>query len=134
MDQQEKLINFFDLDSEQLQLIKTNNMTREDTFRLLEKMEERLQEKIVDYAKNLVKNEEEIIAALKKTHPDLTFTELQLCCFIVRGKTVAEICDIRNVSASTVTSVRSRLRTKLGLKKKESLQGYLKTVVHADLH
>jgi len=131
---EEKFINFFDLDSEQLELLKTNNISREDTLRLLGKMEERIQERILDCAKDLVQSEEEIIAALKKMHPDLTFTELQLCCYIVRGKTVAEICDIRNVSASTVTSVRSRLRTKLGLRKKESLQGYLKTVVHADLH
>ena len=50
---------------------------------------------------------------------------------IVKDKTVSEICEIRHVSPSTVTSIRSRLRKKAGLRPEESLKSHLKSVVNA---
>ena len=60
--------------------------------------------------------------------------ELHICVLIVMGKTVSDICYIRNVSQSTVTSVRCQLRKKFGLRKDEILQYHLRSVVYNAAH
>lgn len=127
--QQEEILSYFELEPEQWQILKNTKMSSEDTHELLENMGKQMREKIINEAKVLVYNDEAIIEAITRVHDDLTASELEICCHIVNGKTVNEICNIRNVSPSTVTSVRSRLRTKMGLAKKDNLKRYLRSLV-----
>jgi DNA-binding CsgD family transcriptional regulator len=104
-------------------------MSKDEVQSLLNNLGKRMRDKIIDQAKILVKNEEEIIEILNTSYPKLTATEIELCCYIVVGKTVSEICDLRHVSPSTITSLRSRLRKKFGLKKDECLKTFLQTTI-----
>lgn len=74
-------------------------------------------EKNCDYAEDI-----------RRLHPTITATELQVCCYIVQGKTSEEIAQLMGVGISTITSGRCRLRSKLGLKKNRSLKVYLDSV------
>lgn len=71
----------------------------------------------------------EVTRIMKTLYPALTRSELNICWLVVTGKSVSEICHIRHVSSSTVTSTRSRLRQKLGLEKNEILQDFLTAII-----
>lgn len=132
-EEQERLLRFFELEPDEWYRIRDNKMSTEDIRDFLQKMGERMYSRVVDQAKELVLKDERIIDSLKKAHCNMTPAELEICCLIIRGKTISQICEIRHVSPSTVTSIRSRLRTKLKLKKEDNLQRYLRELVCADL-
>lgn len=64
---------------------------------------------------------------------ELNERELQLCQLIAEGLTNEELCEKMGISVSSLRVTRSRLRSKLGLERKESLdkylEGYLKEAV-----
>ena len=65
---------------------------------------------------------------IRKLHPTITATELQICCYIIEGKSSEEISQLMGVGVSTITSNRCRIRTKLGISKERSLKVYLDSV------
>lgn len=129
--QREELLRLLDMEPEQLQLVESGSMSKKSAAKILDKMDSRMRNLLVDRVKNVINSEERVVAALKSKYPTLTASELEICRFVVEGKSVSEICEIRHVSTSTVTSIRSRLRKKLGLAHGESLQSYLQSIVNA---
>ncbi|NDV94834.1 LuxR family transcriptional regulator [Dysgonomonas sp. 521] len=130
--EQEQLRQFFELEPEQWRLIKNSKITPEKTEELLHNLGKRMRDTIIDQAKNLIYTNEEMIDILRKRNTDMTSSEMEICCYIIQGKTVREICEIRHISPSTVTSTRSRIRAKLGLEKNENLQQYLRTLYYTE--
>ena len=90
-----------------------------------------LSRRLVSQVKHVIHSEEMVREAIRKRHPELTDAEAEVALLIVKDKTVSEIYEIRHVSPSTVTSIRSRLRKKAGLRPEESLKSHLKSVVNA---
>lgn len=128
--EQEQVTQLFMLDTKQWDMVKDYNLGNDEIGQLLHQMGNRMKEKVINQAKVLVYQDEEISEALKEKYPCLTNTELKVCCHIMRGQTVGDICKIRNVSPSTVTSIRCRIRKKINLEKNDNLQSFLQALVH----
>lgn len=62
---------------------------------------------------------------LYERHPDLTANEKRLCTFIHLNMTSKEISSITQQSVKSIEIARSRLRSKLGLKREDNLCNYL---------
>ncbi len=65
---------------------------------------------------------------IRKKHPNITSSELQICCYIVEGKLSKEIATLMGVCTSTITAHRCHLRSKLGVRKGRSLKVYLDSI------
>lgn len=128
-----KLLNYIGLDKQQLDILRNGNPTNNDISKLISRMDEGVQEIIMQNAKAVVHDDQIIMDSLRHKHPNITAGELELCCMIVKGHTVSDISRIRGVGASTVTSTRSRLRQKISLPAKESLKSYLEAVVNNNI-
>lgn len=67
----------------------------------------------------------EYLETLLSNHPDLTKSEVRLCCFIKMGLSTKEIANLLNILPKTVEMSRYRLRKKLGLERADNLSQYL---------
>lgn len=63
---------------------------------------------------------------LKETYPDLTEGQIRLASLIASGADMATVCRILNVEQSSVHKSRYRLRGKLHLERKDSLEDFLR--------
>lgn len=59
---------------------------------------------------------------LAKRYPDFTPTEIEVCKYIIEGNTQKDIARITGKSESNVSTVRGRIRKKLGLKPDDDLR------------
>lgn len=91
-------------------------MSRKDDMTFVKQMKEKI-ELNCDYAGDI-----------RRKHPKITATELQICCYIVEGKSSKEIAKLMGVGTSTITANRSRLRTKLGIAHGRNLKVYLDSI------
>ncbi|GAB5526538.1 MAG: hypothetical protein Roseis2KO_44100 [Roseivirga sp.] len=62
---------------------------------------------------------------LKARHPELTIYETRLCALIKLNLSSAEMAGMLNITISSLTSARYRLRKKLGLSGKDDLNQYI---------
>ncbi len=58
---------------------------------------------------------------LVKQYDNLTYSEIRLCMFIRMGYPSNKLIKILNISTSTYTNLRSGIRKKMGLTRKQSL-------------
>ena len=58
---------------------------------------------------------------LVKQYDNLTYSEIRLCMFIRMGYPTNKLLKILNISKSTYTNLRSEIRKKMGLTRKQSL-------------
>ena len=58
---------------------------------------------------------------LVKQYDNLTYSEIRLCMFIRMGYPTNKLLKILNISKSTYTNLRSGIRKKMGLTRKQSL-------------
>lgn len=65
---------------------------------------------------------------LSERHPDLTRTELRLCCYLKMALPSKEIAPLLGVSARSVEMTRYRLRKKLCLAPEDSLADYIQNL------
>ena len=98
--------------------------------KVLELVNERLEKRITHQAKELLKEEQDYSPLILKHCPTLTSRELKVATFIAKGATSSEIGSILNISISTVTTIRSRIRNKCELDKNASLQSYLSRLIN----
>ncbi len=102
------------IEAERFKLIGAHG-TRE-AAKLMDELDAKVRDTLVSQVKHVIHSEEMVREAIRKRHPELTDAEAEVALLIVKDKTVSEICEIRHVSPSTVTSIRSRLRKKAGLR------------------
>lgn len=100
--------------------------------KVLELVNERLEKRITYQAKELLKEEQDYSSLILQHCPTLTNRELKVATFIAKGVTSAEIGSTLNISISTVTTIRSRIRNKCDLDKNASLQSYLCRLVNGE--
>jgi len=79
-----------------------------------------------DFYTLFMKNNVGFSQALTQKAPDLTPRELQLCILIAAGKSNDEVCGILEVSPQSLRVFRSRIRAKMNLERKQSLDVVLK--------
>jgi len=66
-----------------------------------------------------------IVNVLKKTHPNLSDTEIRYCIFTKLNLSTKETASILGVSPNTVKTSRSRIKKKMNVSEKLSLKFYL---------
>ncbi|MDE7381332.1 MAG: LuxR C-terminal-related transcriptional regulator [Muribaculaceae bacterium] len=65
---------------------------------------------------------------LNELHPDLTKTELRICCYIKMGLSSKEIAPLFNVTPRSVEMGRYRMRKKMNLSRDINLTSYLQSL------
>lgn len=65
---------------------------------------------------------------LMKLHPDLSKTELRICCYLKMGLSSKDIAPLFNISPRSVEMSRYRLRKKMGLERETNLTAYLQAL------
>lgn len=65
---------------------------------------------------------------IQEALPELTENEIKLCAFLVMDLKTREIANIVNISESSVSKRRNRLRKKLQLEKRENIAMFLKKI------
>ncbi|MEG1621837.1 MAG: hypothetical protein RR330_00540 [Alistipes sp.] len=58
--------------------------------------------------------------------PELAHSEIEICTLILKGMKLMEVCRELNKTETNISSQRSHIRTKLGLKKDEDLYQFLR--------
>ena len=69
-----------------------------------------------------LKEEKSRLEIIKKVYPELSPSELSICRLILQDKTVSQIGEELHRSSGNITSQRSNIRAKLGLKKEDNLK------------
>ncbi|WP_075341537.1 helix-turn-helix domain-containing protein [Tenacibaculum agarivorans] len=82
-------------------------------------------EKLMLIKQNIERANFEFIKKLRKLHPDLTKTDIEICSLIRIGLRRKEVASIRNTSLEAVKSSRFRLKRKLNLSSEENLDDYI---------
>jgi len=84
--------------------------------------------KIVMLKKNIETLNYEFLKNLKVQHPTLTKTDIEICSFIKIGLSRTEIANLRKTSIEAIKSTRYRLKKKLNLTSKDSLDQYIRSL------
>ncbi len=81
--------------------------------------------KLILLKKNIETLSYEFLKRLKAKHPLLTKTDIEVCSFIKLGLSRKEIANLRKTSLDAIKSTRYRLKSKLNLTSKDSLDKYI---------
>lgn len=130
MQERQELLRLLELEPEQVDIIRSASTGEADVRELMSRIGDKMARSITDKVKKSIISENSVRRILMEKHPDLTTSELEICFLILDGKTVSQICELRHVSSSTVTSVRCRLRKKIGLRQGDNLKNYLDSVIN----
>ncbi|WP_299627072.1 tetratricopeptide repeat protein [uncultured Tenacibaculum sp.] len=84
--------------------------------------------KIVVLKQNIETLNYDFLKNLKNLHPNLTKTDIEVCSFIKIGLSRKEISNLRKTSLDAIKSTRFRLKKKLNLTAKDSLDDYIKSL------
>ena len=69
---------------------------------------------------------QEFVQQLEQRHPDISNTDVRLCCFIRMGMSNAEIASVLNITVNGVEQGKYRLKKKLNLEKEASVNDYIR--------
>lgn len=127
-EEKEEFLRLMNMSHDHLNFIEAKG--RKEAAELIDKLDAKIRDTLVLRMREAIISEESIKEALRQSYPDLTDAEIEVALLVVNDKTVSEICEIRHVAPSTVTSIRSRLRKKTGLAPGESLKCRLTAVVN----
>ncbi|CAL2105376.1 conserved hypothetical protein [Tenacibaculum sp. 190524A02b] len=84
--------------------------------------------KILVLKKNIEILNYDFVKSLKSLHPNLTKTDIEVCSFIKIGLSRKEISSLRKTSIDAIKSTRFRLKKKLNLTSKDSLDEYIRSL------
>lgn len=137
-EEREQFLDYMQLTKEQWrQLMEALRVTGkrtdiEQTESILVLMEERLQERLKYMAKEQIKQDRDYTAIILKECPFLTELELDIANYVIKGLSSSEIASALNTTTSTITTIRSRIRTKCGLSRDINLQCYLRQLTNQE--
>lgn len=103
--------NYLDKDIERIQRLIRENISHDDDWK--------------NYNQNFDIVYANFTKRLTELHPDLTKTELRICCLLKMGLSSKEIAPLFNISPRSVEMSRYRIRKKLGLERSDNLNNYL---------
>ncbi|MFI0430905.1 7TM diverse intracellular signaling domain-containing protein [Mariniflexile sp. HMF6888] len=84
--------------------------------------------KLLLIRKNISDINFEFLRRLKKLHPNLSKTDLEICSFFLIDLTRNEIANLRNTTLHAVKASRARIKKKLNLDSKVFLDDYIKRI------
>lgn len=114
--------------------IETDEKTEAALRKEVEKIQQLIRENIShdDDWKRFNQNFDIVYADFTKTlseiYPDLTVSELRLCCYLKMGLSSKEIAPLLSISSKSVEMNRYRLRKKMGLGRETNLQAHLQKI------
>ena len=111
-----------------LQFIGSKHITEKQIEEVITAMSRNDDIAFIKQIKDKIENNCNYAEDIRTKHPKLTAAELRICCYIVEGKSSAEMAELMQVGVSTITSYRSRIRTKLGIHKGRNLRVYLDSI------
>lgn len=111
-----------------LDYVRGEEITEEQLEQLAIALGDKKEISIARQVEERIQKERNYASDIRWLHPNVTSTELQICCYIVQGKSSMEISQLMGIRVSTVTSYRCRLRSKLGVKRGRSLKVYLDSI------
>jgi DNA-binding CsgD family transcriptional regulator len=130
-EEQEKIFRMLNLTPLQQKMLKDGRLDSGYMENILEKMEKTTRERLMFEMRKRVHSDEEVKARIREKHPSLSKGDLEMCCMIVKGMTASEISRVSNVRPQSVTSRRSRMRTKLELSPEQNLNDYLTSLINS---
>lgn len=133
MSEQKSLRELMGMNEEQwdkvIEAIQKPSASRQQTEKLMEKMQNAISDQLVIRAEQLLASEEVMERINEKLRLNLTAKEVRLCCLVLEDKSIMEISHILYINESSVRASRSRIRKKLNLEKKVNLKAYLLMLV-----
>lgn len=103
----------------------TQNLGADKTQSLIDRLNDNRREQIVENVSSYLNQESRLTNRLETLCPELTNTELEICRLILKGKTLKEMCAETGKDKSTISSHRSHIRKKLGMKREDNLVRFL---------
>lgn len=130
---EESLLTFFNMNKEEFdaytELSRNKHLAPEKQRQLLEAMGEKTKTNLFQAVTDHIRRErttEEIIA---EVFSYLTVSEREICRLILQNKTTGEICNILDKTPGNITSQRTHIRNKLGLRSDENLKQKLQQIM-----
>ncbi len=97
-----------------------------ETKSLLDAVSDKARYNIVNNIKEYVAHKEAHQLDLKAIFPQLSPSEIEVCMWILQGKTQSQLCAILDKKESNITCTRAHIRKKLGLKTEDNLYTFLR--------
>lgn len=126
--EQEHIMDYFYFTPRQWEQIRAGRMERSKLEKSLRRMERNDREKSLLESRRDSEEGKRVRDTVLSRHPRLTGGDTELCRLILQGYSTADIARIQGLKLQSVTSRRSRLRTKLGLSPGQNLNEYLRAL------
>ena len=137
--QQNEVLSFLCLSkihiSTLIKLSKEKGLSQEQIFNLIDmrsaspKDKEIFKENLYNNLLTYFREKTEVNDQLKRKLPMLTPSELEICKLIIEGHKIGKICAMLNKTESNITCQRTRIRSKLNLKKEDNLREVLLNIM-----
>lgn len=127
--EQENVMDYFYFTPRQWEQIRAGRMDRSKFNENLRRMERNDRERSLLKSRQDSDESKRIKDSILSRHPRLTAGDAELCRLIVQGYSTSDISRIQGLNLQSITSRRSRLRAKLGLKPGQNLNEYLRGLV-----
>lgn len=126
--EQENIMKYFYFTPRQWENIRAGSMDSSVFDESLRRMERNDRERRLLKFRSDSAESRRIRDSVLSRHPRLTSADTELCRLIVQGYSASDISRILGLKLQSVTSRRSRLRTKLGLQAGQNLNEYLRSI------
>lgn len=124
-DEKREILDVFRLTNEEMHsymtLAREKKLEPEKTAEILTTVGHVAEKRILDNVAHYMRQSSIDYEKLHEQFPELSASELEICSFILKEKTVKEIGEVLGKSHSNITCQRSNIRTKLGLQKEDNL-------------
>lgn len=92
------------------------------THNILNLLTNKSRDNVIRNVKEMIDEEEMKKSKMSEIFPELTPSEIEICRLVILEKTLYEVCEILGKTEGNITSQRSNIRRKLGLKPTENLK------------
>ncbi len=125
-EEQSRIVDYFYFTPKQWEKIREGRMSRLQLRAIMDKADQRERAAVDLSTEETGQDWDEAKRRLSRDWPRLTAADIELCELILRRYSAYEIARIQGLAIQSVTSRRSRLRTKFGLKPGENLNNFLR--------
>lgn len=131
---EESIFDMFNMTKQQfdayLELSRRKDLKDEKKLELFEALGDEVRENLYHVVSSQLRQEHTQEKIIENIFSNLTPSEREICQLILQDKTTGEICEILGKSSSNITSQRTHIRNKLGLKPEDNLRTRLIEIMH----
>lgn len=102
-----------------------SNMSKSKAESLISHLSPEAQEKLLGNVAQAFYDDVFANISLEDVCPELSPSELEICLLVLKRKSMKEMCDILGKTVTNITSQRSRIRKKLGMKRDDDFRLFL---------